>query len=47
MIDDIYRKERTYIPNHDQDNILWERSAIFHLENYHNLKSTTIDEEIK
>jgi len=47
MIDDIYRKERTYIPSYDKDNILCERSAIFQLENYHNLRCATIDEEHK
>lgn len=41
MIDEIYRKERQYVPSYDKDNILQIRSPIFELQKYHNLKSQT------
>lgn len=41
MIDDIYKKERKYIPSYDKDNILCERSPIFHLVTSYKLKSIT------
>ena len=41
MINDIYKKERKYISNYDRDNILCDRSPIFHLETSYKLKSVT------
>lgn len=35
MIDEIYKKERQYIPSFDKDNILSSKSAIFELQKYH------------
>lgn len=41
MIDEIYKKERQYVPSFDKDNILTVRSPIFELQKYHKLKSHT------
>ena len=39
MINEIYRKERVYVPSYDKDNFIASQANIFELQRTHNLKS--------
>lgn len=41
LINQIYKKERTYVKSNDKDNTVTVSSPIFDLEKIHNLKTHT------